>query len=190
MNTRKVTPFSFEHTFRAPSVDAVLHAYFDPGHQAEQDRAIEIAEREVLELEDGPDRLRRVCRVVPRRQLPALVRPFTAGPLQYRETVVWTRATGELAMTIEPSLMKGRARIEATYRLEAVGSGLVHRRYAGQVSVDVAMLARRVEAGIVAEFSRSVPVAAACTQAWLDKRSPGHEPVTDPTPAVSDARLV
>lgn len=185
-----MTPFSFEHTFRAPSVDALLAAYFDPDHQAEQDRAIEIAEREVLELDDTPERLRRVCRVVPRRQLPALVRPFTSGPLQYRETVVWNRATQELTMTIEPSLMKGRARIEATYRLEKVGSGLVRRRYAGQVSVDVAVLARRVETGIVAEFSRSVPVAAACTQAWLDKRSPRHEPVTDPTAAVSGAGLV
>lgn len=171
MNTRRVTPFAFEHTFSATSADAVLAAYFDPEHQALQDHAIEIIEREVIELGDTPDELRRVCRVVPRRQLPALLKPFSSGPLHYLETVTWRRHTHELAIVIQPSLMKGRARIEATYRLEPMAPGSVRRRYSGQVSVDVALLANRVEAGIVAEFSRSVPIAAACTQAWLDRYS-------------------
>lgn len=166
-----MTPFSFEHTFTAPSVEAVLSAYFDPQHQAEQDRAIDIAERQILELVDTPEELRRVCRVTPRRQLPALVRPFSPGPLHYVETLRWNRRTNALSIVIQPSLMRGRARIEATYRLDMTGPGSVRRRYVGQVSVNVALLAERVEAGIVAEFSRSIPVAAACTQAYLDRQS-------------------
>jgi hypothetical protein len=102
---------------------------------------------------------------------------------------VWHRGTRELAIVIEPSLMKGRARIEATYRLEVTGPNTVQRRYSGQVSVDVAMLARRVEAGIVAEFSRSMPIAAACTQAWLDRQSVLPRSVTAPTSADSGAPL-
>jgi hypothetical protein len=189
VNTAVVTPFSFEHTFRAPSVDALIAAYFDRSHLAEQDRNLDIAEREILELEETPERLRRVSRVVPRRQLPALVRPFTSGPLHYRETVVWHRGTRELAIVIEPSLMRGRARIEATYRLELVGPGTVQRRYSGQVSVDVALLAQRIEAGIVAEFSRSMPLAAACTQAWLDQQSVLPRSVTAPTTTDSGTAL-
>lgn len=166
-----MTPFCFEHVFTAPSADALLAAYFDPQHQTEQDRAVDIVEREVLELVDDGEVRRRVCRVVPKRKLPAMLRPFSSGPLHYIETVVWRRRTGELSITIEPSVLRGRARIEATYRLENLGRGSVRRRYEGHVSVDVALLANRVEAGIVAEFSRSMPIAAACTQAWLDRHS-------------------
>lgn len=162
-----MTPFSFEHTFAAPSPDALIAAYFDPDHQVEQDRANEILERTVLELVETETELRRVCRVASRRQLPAVLRPFSSGPLHYVETVTWRRATHELAIVIQ--LMK-RTRIEATYRLENLGPGSVRRRYVGRVSVDVALLANRVEAGIVAEFSRSIPIAAACTQAWLDRQ--------------------
>jgi hypothetical protein len=162
-----VTPFSFEHTFAAPSPDALISAYFDAEHQAEQDRANEILEREVLEVVDTHTELRRVCRVVSRRQLPAVLRPFSSGPLHYVETVTWRRPSNELAIVIQ--LMK-RTRIEATYRLENLGPGSVRRRYFGQVSVDVALLASRVEAGIVAELFRSLPRAAACTQAWLDRQ--------------------
>jgi hypothetical protein len=166
-----VTPFSFEHVFEAASVDAVFAAYFDPDHQREQDRAVEIAEREILELIETADELRRVCRVVPRRTLPALVRPFVTGPLHYLETVIWRRKLQELTLEIRPSLLDGRARIEGTYRLEAPAPGAVRRRYTGQVSVDVAFVANRIEKGILAEFSRSLPIAAACTQAWLHRHS-------------------
>jgi hypothetical protein len=166
-----VTPFSFEHVFDAPSIDAVFAAYFDPDHQQEQDRAVQIAEREVLELNETADELRRVCRVVPRRQLPALVRPFVAGQLHYIETVIWRRKLHELTLEIRPSMLDGRARIEGTYRLESPTPGAVRRCYVGQVSVDVAFVANRIEKGILAEFSRSLPLAAACTQAWLDRHS-------------------
>lgn len=172
-----MTPFCFEHTFSAPSIDSLIAAYFDPELQARVDHTLDITEREITELEDTGDVLRRVCRVVPKRQLPAILRPFASGPLHYQETVTWRRPQSMLAIKIEPSLLRGRARIDATYRLEPRGPGRVYRRYAGQVSVDVALVANRVETGIVAEFARSVPVTAACTQAWLDR----HTPLTIPS---------
>ena len=116
-----MTPFCFEHVFRAPSTAAVFAAYFDEEHQREQDREVDIAERELLELDDRGDELRRVCRVSPRRQLPAVVRPFVAGPLHYVETVTWRRRADEISIEIEPSLLRGRSRIASTYRLQRVG---------------------------------------------------------------------
>jgi hypothetical protein len=166
-----MTPFCFEHVFLAPSTEALFEAYFDVTHQIEQDRAVEIVERETLELVDRGDELHRVSRVVPRRQLPALLKPFSSGPLHYLESVTWRRRADEIAIEIQPSLMQGRARIDATYRLDVAGPGSIRRRYAGQVSVDVALISSRVERGIVAEFGRSMPLAAACTQAWLNRRS-------------------
>jgi hypothetical protein len=161
--------FSFEHVFRAPSVAAVFAAYFDPKHALEQDRQLDIIERTILEWEDTPEQSLRVCRVVPRRQLPALVRPLVNGQLHYIETAIWRKDTDRIACEIRPSILSGRATISATYRLSPLSPGLIRRLYQGEVSVDVRLISARIERGIVAEFERSMPLAAACTQAFLDR---------------------
>jgi uncharacterized protein DUF2505 len=171
------TPFCFEHVFRAPSVAVAFEAYFDPTLQATQDRALDIVEREVLELVDTGDELRRVSRVVPHRQLPLFLRPLAPGPFHYMETARWRRRDDEIDLEVVPSLFKGRATISGLYRLSQHGDGGVHRRYSGTVSVDVALLAAKIERGIVREFERSMKLAAECSQAWLDARvRPGLMP--------------
>src|SRR5262249_20691275 len=137
-------------------------------HQHVQDGELAIAERTVLELTDDGDTLRRVCRVVPKRQLPALVRPFVTGQLHYVETVTWRRASDEITIDIRPSMLKGRVQILGTYKLDRIGPQQIRRRYAGEVSVDIALIAARIERGIVQELMKSMPVAASCTQSWLD----------------------
>lgn len=164
-----MTPFSFAHVFRAPSPAEILAAYWSPGHQIEQDRKIDIIERTVLELSETPAELCRTSRIVPRRQLPALVRPFVSGQLHYIETCRWRKQDDEIDIEIRPSILKGRALITALYRLTPAGTGLIQRSYAGSVSVDVALISSRIERGIVAEFERSIPLAAAVTQNWLDR---------------------
>ena len=163
-----MTQFCFEHVFHAPSTDVVFAAYFDPGHQLEQDREVEILERTELEHTDDGTTRRRVCRVVPKRQLPALVRPFISGPLHYIETVTWRRQLEEIEIDIRPSMLRGRVQILGTYRLERIGPHQIRRRYSGEVSVDIALIAARIERGIVQEFEKSMPVAARSTQSWLD----------------------
>jgi hypothetical protein len=165
------TQFCFEHVFRAPSIASVFDAYFDPSHLLHQDKMLDIVERSVLELVDDGVTLRRSCKVVPRRQLPAIVRPFLRGPLHYIETATWRRADDEIDISIWPSLLKHKPdpTITAVYRLSRRPDGAIHRSYAGTVSVDLALLASRIERGIVAEFERSMPLAAACTQAFLDR---------------------
>lgn len=167
------TPFCFEHVFSAPSVAAVFEAYWDPAHQALQDKRVDIVERTVEEQADRDGELVRRSRVVPRRQLPLFIRPLIPGQLHYIETARWKRAADEIELVIRPSILKGRAEIAAVYRLSQVSEGKIHRRYSGSVSVDVALLSSRIERGIVNEFERSLPVAAACTQEWLD-RQPGE----------------
>jgi len=165
-----MTPFSFEHVFQAPSTDAVFAGYFDAAHQIEQDREMEIVERETVELVDDGETLRRVCRAVPKRQLPALIKPFVSGPLHYLETATWHRGRGEITLEIRPSMLRGRVQIAGTYRLERVGPHAILRRYSGQVSVDIALISARIERGIVQEFEKSMPIAATCTQQWLDRQ--------------------
>lgn len=161
-----MTQFSFEHVFRAPSAAAVFAAYFDPQHQAEQDRALEISERNVLEFDDRGDELRRVCRVVPKRQLPAIARSVVGSQLQYLDTATWNRREDAIAIEIR---MGKRVHISGTYRLEAIGPNAIRRTYSGNVSVDIALVSGRVERGIVGELANSMAAAAQCTQSWLDR---------------------
>ena len=167
------TQFCFEHVFRAPSIAAVFEAYFNPTQLTLQDRQLDIIERETTERVDDGRTLRRTCKVIPHRQLPAIVRPFVDGPLHYIETATWRRADDEIDIAIWPSLLRrsgrGKPSITALYRLVRRPDGAILRTYSGTVSVDVALISGRIERGIVAEFERSMPVAAACTQDYLDR---------------------
>jgi hypothetical protein len=180
-------PFCFDHVFRAPSVAAVFDAYFDPQHQQEQDDALGIVERTVLERFEDSDVLRRVCRVVPRRQLPGILTPFVdGGVLAYHETAIWRRRDragersgaagprsnaergGSIDIEIRPTLRGGRSVIRGVYALDPAPDG-IHRRYAGEVRVELPLIGGRVERGIVTELATSVPAAAEVTQRWLDR---------------------
>jgi hypothetical protein len=97
------------------------------------------------------------------------LKPFLGARLHYIEEVCWRRSADAIDITIWPSILKGRAAIEALYALSHVTDGIL-RRYTGTVSVDVALFSTRIERGIVAEFERSMPIAAACTQNWLDRQ--------------------
>ncbi len=164
-----MTPFCFEHVFLAASAGDVFDAYFDPLHQIEQDRELGIIERQLIERWDHGDEVVRRCHVVPRRQLPAVLRAFSSGPLHYVEQARGRRSTGDI--TIDLRLFGDRGRVAGRYELRQSAPGSVLRRYSGHVSVDVALVAARVERGIVAEFERSLARAAACTQSWLAKQT-------------------
>jgi hypothetical protein len=164
-----MTPFRFDHVFSAASPADVFAAYFDPQLQLEQDRALAIAKRDVIELAYRGDEICRRCVIVPRRQLPLLVRAFSSQALRYTEHAVGCRPVNQIA--IELRLFGGRGRVTALYQLESSGPGSVRRSYSGSVSVDVAVIAARIERGIVAEFERSLATAATCTQSWLDGKT-------------------
>ncbi|MDB4956550.1 MAG: hypothetical protein JWO36_4119 [Myxococcales bacterium] len=160
-----MTPFSFEHVFAAPSTEAVFAAYWDPTHQTVQDEAVSIARRDIVELDDRGDQLRRVSRVFPKKQLPALIRSLVPGQLHYLETAIWTRKLDEIAIDI---WFGKRVHTCGIYRLERKGPDEIRRTYRGEVSVDIALVAGRIERGIVCELECSMPLAAACTQRWLE----------------------
>lgn len=166
------TPFHFEHRFRAAAPAVVLAAYFDDAHRDEQDRATDIARRDVVEDVDGPDARRRVSRVFPRRQLPAVVRAVVRGDLSFDETIVWVKAADRIDFDIRPHLLDGRARIAARYQLTATGPGEVLRAYDGTVDVEVRLIGGRIERAIIDDLGRSLAAAAALTQAYLDRGGP------------------
>jgi hypothetical protein len=162
------TPFCFEHVFRAPSLAAVFDAYFDPACVAHQDHALDLAERDPLEDSDDGSTRTRVCRIVPRRQLPAIVRPLLGSTLHYIETASWRRADDVIEVTLQFPALRS-ASVHGVYRLLRISEREIQRRYEGRVRVGAALLGSRIERGILAELERSVPVAAACLQTYLDR---------------------
>jgi hypothetical protein len=160
--------FSFEHVFRAPSPAALLAIYFDPDNVAAIDAATRVDLREVLEVEDTPQTRRRVCKVTPKRQIPAFMRPFFPGRLHYVEAAIWHKTEDRLELDIRPSALCGRAHVVATYALRLDEPGLVRRTYAGSVAVDVALVGGRIEHRIVADLAHTLAISARCTQDYLD----------------------
>jgi hypothetical protein len=160
--------FVLEHVFRAPSPAALFSLYFDPSFYPRTDAATCVAAREVLELDDTPTVVRRVCRVTPERQLPAFMRPFFPGKVHYVETAIWHRGTDRMELDIRPSLLGGRAHVTSAYTLKMDDPGLVRRTYEGSVSVEVALVGGRIERKIIADIQHTLAISARCTQDYLD----------------------
>jgi hypothetical protein len=164
------TQFAFENIFRAPSVSAVLAAYFDDDHLATQDKLAELVDRVVVERTDTPEKLFCTWRVGSARSLPIFVRPFVSGGrLTYLETMTWRRADDAIDLSVVPQILNGRVKIEAVYQLSKAGENQVRRRYAGSVGVDIRLLSGKIERGILAAFEKEMPVMTKCTQDWLDR---------------------
>lgn len=164
-----MTPFRFEFIYRAPNPAAIFANYFDADHVAEQDRRAEIARREILEHVETPTEVRRSCRVFPRRQLPAVIRPLVGPDLSFDETVIWTKAADRVDFDIRPRILGGRAQIRAIYTLTQDGPGRVRRVYEGHVTVDVRLIGGRVERHVIDDLGQSLTVTAAVTQEYLDR---------------------
>lgn len=163
-----MTPFHFEHDFRAPSMAAVFAAYFDDELNLEHDRRSGILRRELLESHDTADRLETLAKVFPERQLPVFVRPFVSGPLHYVERLVWDKPANRIESDIRPSLLAKRARIHLVYALEPAAPGMVRRIYEGEVSIEIALIGHRIEKMIVDDIAKTLVDVEACTQEWLD----------------------
>lgn len=165
------TPFSFDHVFRADAPATILAAYFDPGHLAMQDAVAELEGRTITETKDDGATLHTTWRVTSKRPLPAIARPFVGSKLSYFEAMTWRRADDAVDLTVTPDILSGRVKIRATYELKKVADG-VARRYAGQVTANIALLSGRIERGIVDAFAESMAKMAAVTQKWLDLNAP------------------
>jgi hypothetical protein len=166
-----MTPFELTFDFHHATIADVLEAYFDDALSAEQDRRAQVTSRKILEDENTPTKIRRVCRVVPKRQLPAVLRPFVDGELSYREELTWEKGAPTIEMRIYPSALAGKSEIVASYSLAQISEQVVRRTYHGHVSVTVALVGKRIERGVVEDLEKGLVIAATCTQEWLDARA-------------------
>ena len=169
--------FHFVHEFQAPAMSTIFDAYFDPAFALVQDQEVEITERKVIEETASATEYYRLCRVVPKRQLPAIFKPLVAGELHYTEALRWFKNDNRMQMEIRPSLLKGRAGFNVDYKLFDDGAAprgwrRIRRVYEGTVSIDVPLLGGRIEKGVIADLEGSLRTTAQSTQAWIDANRP------------------
>lgn len=166
------TQFRFEHVFRAPSVRALVDAYFDLDHSVFQDKVAQLTDRVVVESTES-ESLRKVSwRVASLRPLPVIARPFvTGGRLSFQESMSWdARTPDRVDMAVSPEILGGRVQITGSYQLAVAGDGQVHRLYQGAITAALKLVGGRIERGILEAFTEQMPAMADCTQRWLDGR--------------------
>ena len=166
------TDFSFERVFQAPSVEAVLAAYFDPEHLAAQDKVGDLHDRTVVESHEDADKKHSVWTVRSGASLPLYVRPFVeGGRLVFREQMTWRKRDGEIDMTVTPQILGGRVQIAGLYKLTKIGDGQIRRVYKGTITAAVKLVSGKIERGILDEITKGMPAMAEVTQTWLAGRS-------------------
>ena len=165
------TEFSYEHVFRAPSVETIIDAYFDADHLAYQDKLAGLGDRVVTESHDDGTTRKATWRVTSLKQLPLFVRPFVkGGRLAFLETMSWKRGGGLVEASVTPDILNGRVHIVSRYELSKLGDNQIKRRYSGTVTANITLLSGKIERGIAAEFDKSMALMTKCTQDWLDQR--------------------
>lgn len=165
------TPFSFEWVFRAPSVRALIDAYFDEDHLAAQDKLAQLGDRTIVEDHQTDTQRKTSWRVTSLRALPAIARPFVkGGHLTFVEMQRWNHADDAVEMSVVPEILGGRVQIAGTYRLTPLGDGQIRRIYDGTITAALPLVGGKIERAILEMFSEQIPVMAGCTQRWLDAK--------------------
>lgn len=167
-----MTPFRFEREF-VGDAEAYWHAFFDEDCSREQYEAVGVRSFEVVELSRDDRGVRRSVRVVPARDLPAMIRRVTGASLGYLETTVYRRAEGTAETVVVPSTLASRIEVVGTHRITASG-GSISRVFEGTVAVRLPLVGRRIERIVLDDMAASYRLGAAITQAWMDRLAEGR----------------
>lgn len=166
-----MTPFRFEHEFRAESAAQFWRGYFDEAHIANLDAELGLRARELVELREDDATLHRVFHVVPERELPGWLRKVTGAGLDYEERLTFHKHENRCELLVLPSLFPSRTRIEGTYDVQELGPNRLLRRFFGEIDIRVPMVGGRVERSVLADMAASYERAVPLTQHWLDRDS-------------------
>jgi hypothetical protein len=158
--------FRFEHEFRG-TVEAYWRAFFDDALTRDQYERLGVRELEVVERREDDEALARTLRVVPARELPAVLRRLTGASLGYTETTVLDRRAGVATTTVVPDTLADRITIGGRHVVTSPSPGAIVRTFEGSVEVRVAVIGGRIERAIVEDMRRSYAASAAMTQAAL-----------------------
>lgn len=165
-----MTHFKITHEF-ATDPKTYWRVFLDEAYNVELYDRIGVKERTMLDRSEDEKTVKWSVRIMPRRDLPGVIKKIVGGDLGYTEHSVLHRDENWIDVRVEPSLMKERTKIKAKYTLTPVGENRVRRTFEGDIDIDLPFVGKKVEAAILEDMQKSYDVAAKVTTEWL-----GREP--------------
>jgi len=163
-----MTHFTIVHEIDG-TLEEFWKVFFHEPYNIELYDRIGVKERERIQFEEDDQTIKFAIRVIPKRDLPALIKKIVGGDLGYTEISTYYKGKDEIDVRIEPTLMKDRTKIRARYKVVAIGPRKLRRSFEGDLHVDVPLVGRKVEATILEDVRRSYDIAAQVTNEWLKK---------------------
>jgi hypothetical protein len=161
-----VTPFNVIHEF-ATEPEAFWKLFFHEPYNEDLYDQIGVKERKFLDRSEDAHTVKWTLRILPKRDLPAVIKKIVGGDLGYTEISTMYKAKSKIDVRIEPTLLTERTQIRAEYTLDPIGPGRVRRAFTGTIHVDLPLVGRKVEATVLEDLRKSYEVAARVTSAWL-----------------------
>jgi hypothetical protein len=163
-----VTHFSITHDFEGDPA-TFWKLFFHEPYNLELYERIGVKERKVLQHDEDDEKIRFSLRIMPKRDLPSVIKKIVGGDLGYTETSTYWKAKSLIDVRIEPTLLKERTKIHATYTVKPTAPGRFRRTFEGDIDVDLPLVGRKVEATVLDDMKKSYDVAAQVTAEWLKK---------------------
>jgi hypothetical protein len=158
--------FKSEHRFHSLTLAQYEQLYFDEAFNIALCQAVGL-HRTLVSRDDGGDRIRRVVRVAPERELPgAVAKLLGATRLEYTETIDYAWGSGRGTWSTQMAVMSDKVDSRGTFGFAASGDGVV-RVIEGDVTVRVPLIGGAIEKGVVAEVCSGYDKAAEFTRKWL-----------------------
>jgi hypothetical protein len=154
----------------ATSAEHYWNTFFSPQYNAALWPALQIRCEEQLYERQGEGKdltARRVLRLTPDRELPAILRKLVSGAISYTESNQFTRATNTLEVVTVPSFLADKITTKGIYTLVELEPMRVRRVWQGVCECKIPLVGRKVEEVIIDEVRRSYKLTTDFTRAWL-----------------------
>jgi hypothetical protein len=160
--------FAISHDFETDP-ETFWKLFFHEPYKLAMYERIGVKERTVLWSKDEGDIRSFSERILPKRDLPEIIKKIVKGDFGYTETSTFYLQKNYGDVKIEPTLMKEKTKITAKYSLIPQGPGKLRRTFEGDITVSIPLVGGRVEKSIIDDVRRSYDVAAEVTKEWLKK---------------------
>jgi hypothetical protein len=161
-----VTHFKIVHEFNADPA-TYWKVFLDEPYNVELYNRIGVKERTMLDRSEDAKTVKWSIRIVPKRDLPGVIKKIVGGDLGYTEISTLYKDENYIDVKVEPSLMKDKTKIRAKYTLTPIGEKRVRRTFEGDIDISLPLVGRKVEAVILEDMQRSYDIAAQVTSEWL-----------------------
>lgn len=162
--------FRTEATFRDISLQDFEKLYFDEDFNQAMCKRVNLS-RTVVKLERDDEKLERVLRIGPDRELPGPVKKvLKADRLEYEEHITYRWGSYEAHWETIPSVLASKVDARGRVLFQEAPGGGVLRVAEGDIQVKLLGVGGMVEKLVVADVEKSFKDAADFTQKWIDER--------------------